>query len=159
DDVGTRLELLPDGLSHVVRPVGLAAEAPAVAARHADAPGRGEDAGTGDQPGRHGVAHRQRDPVHAAEIAHRGDAGLDRLLGAEDRLDRPDRDRVLEQHPGRIGLATKTEVEVTVDEPGKQREAVEGELRNVPLAAAAEDLADPPTLIQYPTGADLRNPR
>src|SRR3989304_734472 len=50
DDLGPRLELLPDGPAHVIGAVGLAAEPPAVAAGHANAPPGGEDPRPRDQP-------------------------------------------------------------------------------------------------------------
>src|SRR5207247_7888494 len=140
----------PHSLAHAVGPVGLAAEAPAVAARHADALGRCQDAGSRDQPGADGVAHRERDSVYSAEVAHRRDAGLDRLLRAEDRLDRPERGRVLEQHTGRIGLAAEAEVDVTVDEPRKEREAREIQPRRGGRVAPDWDERLDPALLEPP---------
>ena len=84
DDVGAGPELLAHGLAHLVGPVGLAADQlPAVAARDADALARAQHARPGNGPAADGVAHAQLGVVAPAQVAHGGDAGLDRLPRAQ----------------------------------------------------------------------------
>src|SRR5205085_11227438 len=76
DQVGAGVDLLAHRLHHLVRPVGDAAGAIAVAAGHADhapraAHGRSEEAALVV-----GVADRELDVVLAAAVAHRGDAAF-----------------------------------------------------------------------------------
>ncbi len=159
DDVGAGLDLFAHALAHLVGAVGLAADQmPAVAAGDADAAAGAQHPRPGHEAGAHGVAHAQLGVVAAAEIAHRGDAGLDRLPRAQHRLDDGGGERVLQQRGSGVGLGAEAEVDVTVDEPGQQRQPVESPDRPRRRLALADHGGDAPLLDDHRAAGHRRRP-
>ena len=120
DAVGARLELLADGLAHVVWPVGLAADPCAVAAGHADGQVGGDDARPFDEARGLRVAQRRIGPWPAAERRHRGEARARACCARGSPRASSQRVRLL--HLGQPVRATAhREVDVAVDQTGQQR--------------------------------------
>ena len=123
DQVGSGVDLFAHRLDHLVRPVGDPAIAVAVPAGHADHLARGADGRTELAAVVAGIAHCELKIVLAAAVADRRDATAQRHLRIVERLHGnlalTKRDH---RRPG-IALGAITEVNVTIDQAGKQRTA------------------------------------
>src|SRR5882724_7718745 len=119
----------PGSTPRVIRPIRLAADPPAVAARHADGLAGGEDARPGGPSLIHCAPHRHLHIIAAAEVAHGGHARLHRLARAQERADRGDGGGLVPERAHRIRLRAQAEVDVTIDEAGQER--VAGEIHAV----------------------------
>src|SRR5205823_9752442 len=146
DQVRAGMDLLAHRLHHLVRPVGDAAGAVAVAAGHADhapraAHGRSEEAALVV-----GVADRELDVVLAAAVAHRSDAafqgGAHELHAAHGDLRRT---QPVLRSPW-IAFGAGERVHVAVDDAGNERaargvHAIAGKARELSDRRDALDLA------------------
>ena len=111
---------LAHGLAHVPRSVGLSPDEPAVTAGHADCRTGGDDVGAGKLPRADRIAQIDGERARRAEIAHGGDAGLERAA-------RVLRARIgtlggirLDEDAHRVRLAAAFEMGVRVDETGNE---------------------------------------
>jgi hypothetical protein len=153
--IGAGLELLAHGAPDVIEPVGLAADEPAMPARHADDRPGGPHPRSGHPARGDRLAKADGHAGARSDVPHGGDARVEGLPGVRRGRPREVRDWDRRRALHVLGLGRERQVHVAVDEAGHERSTLKIDDLGLAAGGRASDGRDLASLQRH-VDADAR---